>query len=471
MDETNGNIDFQNKSKNSLSTKIYVSAAIGQMMINFFITVCGTRLFDYYENEIGLDTAVVSLIFIIYALWSIVNTPLIGYFIDKPKKFWRKYGKRFLWIVIGGILWSISHIFLFIVPDLVPNKDWVILTILLLIIICIYSIFFTLYDVSYGGLIPDKFRTDEQRLRVSAFGIGLALMGSVLGGVLPPMIIEYGNRSTFILMAILVSIIGVVMVITQLPGVKEDQWMIDRILSVDTEKEYARFSEMIKIAFKHRNFVAYLCIFTANQALICIMTASLPYIVRFILYEEAIIEAYLLLGFIVAGLISVPLWATLANKLGDFKKTLLIGTILTIIFTVPLFFVNTILLAILATALLGVGLIGIGVIIFPMFGDIIDEATMRNGTRQESFYVGVRTLFARVAIIIQAVTFGLIHIFMGFEPGSSTQSSKAILGLRIQVAIIPMIIMTFGTILFWKFYDLTLEKKEQVQEKLKQLKL
>ena len=106
-----------------------------------------------------------------------------------------------------------------------------------------------------------------------------------------------------------------------------------------------------------------------------------------------------------------------------------------------------------------------------MFGDVIDEATIRNGTRQESFYVGFRGLFARIAIIIQAVSFGLIHIFMGFEPGSSTQSPRAIVGLRIQLVIIPMLIMTIGIILFWKFYDLTPEKKEQIKQQLKQLNL
>ena len=95
MDEINGNIDFQNPSENTISTKIYVSASMGQMMFSFLVMVSGTRLFDFYENEIGLNTGLVTIIFIVYALWSIVTTPLIGYFVDKRLKFWGKYGKRF----------------------------------------------------------------------------------------------------------------------------------------------------------------------------------------------------------------------------------------------------------------------------------------------------------------------------------------------------------------------------------------
>ena len=471
MDENNLGLDKKSKPKDNIPTKTYFSAAMGNVLFGFLTTVIGTRLFDFYENEIGLSTVIVTTIFIIYALISIFNNPLIGYFIDKPRKFWSKYGKRFLWIVVGGILWALSFILLFTVPNLDAEKDWIVLTIWFLIVICIYSISYTIYSVSYGGLIPDKFRTDEQRLRVSSIGMGLSAIGTVLAAVIPPMIIEYGNKASFLTMAIIVSMIGVILVIATIPGVREDQWMIDRILSIDTKKEATKFSEMIIIALKQRNFLAYLCIFTAIQSMLLIMTASIPYLVRFVLNENAIVESYLLVGFIVSGILSVPLWLKVAKKIDDFKKVLILGSLLTILFTIPLLFINSLLFAIIATALLGVGILGINIILFPMFGDVIDEATVINKTRQESFYVGFRSLFGGVAVIIQAISFGLIHIYMGFEPGSATQSSRAILGLLIQVAIIPMIIMIIGITLFWKFYDLTPVRKEKIQAKLRDLNL
>lgn len=471
MDEINLNLEKKSKSEDDIPTKIYLSVAMGSVMFSFLTMVATTRLFDFYENEVGLSTGIVTTIFVVFALISIVINPLIGYFIDKPRKFWSKYGKRFLWIVFGGILWSLTFIFLFVVPDLDADKDWIILTIWFLIVICIYSVFFTIYDVAYGGFIPYRFRTDAQRLRVSSIGMVLGVMGTMLAAILPPLIIQYGNRATFLLMGIIVSIIGVIIVLTTIPGIREDQWMIERVISVDNRKEVAKFTDMIKLAFKHKNLIAYICIFTAINTMIFIMTASIPYLVRFILNEEAIVESYLLLGFIVSGLLSVPLWVKITKKVGDFKKVLILGSLLTILFTIPLLFITSILSAIIATAILGVGIVGINIIIFPLFGDVIDEATLKNGTRQESFYVGFRSIFARTAIIIQAVTFGLIHIFMGFEPGSATQSPRAIIGLRIQVTIIPMIIMIIGTILFWKYYDLTPERKEQIQAKLKELNL
>jgi len=454
-----------------ISTKIYISSASGLMMINFLNCIFGTRVFDFYENEVGLNTGMIAFVFIIYALWSIVNNPLIGYFVDKPRKFWSKYGKRFLWILIGGLFWSLSFAFLFVVPDLDPNKNELFLTFWLLFILCIYSFLFSLYDVNYNSLIPDKFRTDKQRLSQSSFSIAFGVIGTVLGAGIPPLIIIYGDKGSFLLMAIIISTIGVALVLFQIPGIREDHTMIERALHIDAQNESDSFIKMMKRAFKHRNLVAYLCLFTLILSAVSLMIASIPYIVRFLLNEEAIVESYLLLGFIITGLISVPIWAKITKKLGDFKKTFIIATLLTVFLTIPFYFVNSLVFAIVSIALIGIGMIGISVMIIPIFGDLLDEATVRNGIRQEGFYVGFRTIFARISIIIQAVTFALIHLLMGFEPGSDTQSSRAIIGLRIQVTIIPIILLLIGVAIFWKFYDLTPEKKEGIKKKLKELDL
>lgn len=60
---------------------------------------------------------------------------------------------------------------------------------------------------------------------------------------------------------------------------------------------------------------------------------------------------------------------------------------------------------------------------------------------------------------------------MGFEPGLATQSPRAIIGPQIQVTIIPIILLIIGVAIFWKFYDLTPEKKEVIKKKLKELDL
>lgn len=454
-----------------ISLKIFVSVGFGQMLIEFLLAVFGTRVFDFYENEIGLATGIIALAFIMYAVWNMFNDPLAGYIADKPRKFWKKYGKRYLWIVFGGFFWAVSFVFLFAVPDVDPNADVLFLFFWLLITICIYDTLFSIYDVNYNGLIPDKFRTDEHRVKLASFAVAFGVIGTVLGAVLPPMIITYGDRTSFFTMSIIVSIIGVVILLLLIPGIKEDQEMIDRAFRVDAQKEQISFFKMMRVALKQKSFVAYLCIFTFYQATVLLMVGSIPYVVRFILKEEAIVESYIMLGYIFTGLISIPFWSKFAQKKGDFKKSFILGGLLMVIFIIPLIFVETVLWVIIAVAILGIGSIGFWVMMLPVISDIVDEAAVRNGVRQEGFYMGVRTFFGRIAIIIQAITFALIHILTGFEPGSATQSATAVFGLRLQVAVVPMFLMLIGILLFWRLYDITPEKKEKIKAQLEELDL
>ncbi len=468
MSEVQESVESKEK---DIPLKIFVSVGFGQMMIEFLIAVFGTRIFDYYENEIGLATGTIAIAFIIYAVYNMFNDPLVGYLADKPRNYWKKYGKRYLWIIVGGILWALSFMLLFAVPDVDPNSDALFLFFWLLITICLYDTFNSMYDVNYNSLIPDKFRTDKHRMKLSSFAVAFGIIGVVLGAILPPMLITYGDKASFFRMGVIVSILGIVILLLLIPGIKEDQEMIDRALRVDAQKEQLGFFKMMKVALNQRNFVAYLCIYTFYQAVVVLMIGSIPYVVRFILKEEAIVEAYIFLGYIVTGLISIPFWAKLAQRKGDFKKSFIIGGLLMVIFMIPLIFVETILTVIIAVAIFGIGGIGFWVMMLPVLSDVIDEASVENGVRQEGFYMGVRTLVSRIALIIQAVTFALVHILTGFEPGSATQSATAVFGLRLQVAVIPMILMLIGTLLFWKLYDLTPEKKEQIKAQLRELDL
>ncbi|MHA1255362.1 MAG: MFS transporter, partial [Promethearchaeota archaeon] len=120
----------------------------------------------------------------VYAVYNMFNDPLVGYLADKPRNYWKKYGKRYLWIVIGGILWALSFMLLFAVPDLDPNSDALFLFFWLLLTICLYDTFNSAYDVNYNSLIPDKFRTDKQRMKLASFAVAFGVIGVVLGAIL-----------------------------------------------------------------------------------------------------------------------------------------------------------------------------------------------------------------------------------------------------------------------------------------------
>ena len=79
-----------------------VSYGFGKFVNEFLNMAFGAYVFFYYEPEIGLATWLTGLGYIIFAIWNAINDPLIGYLLDRPFKFTRKWGQRFLGFLQGG---------------------------------------------------------------------------------------------------------------------------------------------------------------------------------------------------------------------------------------------------------------------------------------------------------------------------------------------------------------------------------
>ena len=87
-----------------------VSFGFGKFINEFFVMVFGALVFFFYERELGLDPVLAILGYTIFALWNAINDPFIGYLTDRPFKFTKKWGRRFPWVLIGGIPWILSYI-------------------------------------------------------------------------------------------------------------------------------------------------------------------------------------------------------------------------------------------------------------------------------------------------------------------------------------------------------------------------
>ena len=74
-------------------------------------------LYYFYVRTIGVDSLIIGIAFVIYAIWNAVNDPLVGYLMDKFKMPWEdKWGMRYPWVAFGAIPWLFSYLAIFLVP-------------------------------------------------------------------------------------------------------------------------------------------------------------------------------------------------------------------------------------------------------------------------------------------------------------------------------------------------------------------
>ena len=102
------------------SKKSMASYGFGKFVNEFLNMAFGAFVFFYYEAEIGLSVWLAAFGYIIFAIWNAVNDPLIGYLVDRPFNFTKKWGRRFPWVLIGGVPWIFCYLLLFTPPAVDP---------------------------------------------------------------------------------------------------------------------------------------------------------------------------------------------------------------------------------------------------------------------------------------------------------------------------------------------------------------
>ena len=83
------------------STKKMMSYSFGYLLVYFMGGFFNSWVFYYYEVEIGLPVVLLGLAFVIFAVWNMINDPLVGYLTDRPFKWSKKYGFRAPWMILG----------------------------------------------------------------------------------------------------------------------------------------------------------------------------------------------------------------------------------------------------------------------------------------------------------------------------------------------------------------------------------
>ena len=458
-----------NSDETKYSSKVHLSYSLGSFFDTFYVASFTVRVIYYYENELFLSIVLIGIAFILYGFWNMINDPIIGWFSDKGTRFTKRWGRRFPWFLIGAIFINFVYILIYTVPF----NDQLGMFIWLLVIICLFELFYSLWQVSWLSLYPDKFRSQKERTKLGALTTIFAQIGTVMGILIPPFFIIYGNVQSYIIAAIVVAIISLVIALLIIPGMREDEELIaSELKSIEQQKkEKESYLEIVKFSIKQKNFVVYILWYLAYYMLPLLMLSSLSFWVIYIVKERnPMIETLLAGTFMIGALASVPLGLKLGRKFGN-RKIFIYGSLLASLMFIPLLFVSDLTLTLITLFLIGFFYGCCWTLLYPGFSEVIDELVVKSGKRREGAYTGIRTFVGRLSFVLQAVIFATVHTVTNYAPGAETQTPLALWGIRIIMAVAPMIFLFFGFLIMAIYYDLTPEKVNQNKSLLKEKKL
>jgi len=277
--------------KKESSNKVKMgSFGFGLVTTQTMYVVYNFLIFYYYEVELGLATALVGLSFIIYAVWNMVNDPLLGFLTDKPRKWSKKYGLRFPWILFAGILQIICLFFVFWIPDVGDPKSnpWPLFW-YMVIITCLLDTFYSIFHSNYVGVFPNIFRTPELRRKGSTITTLYAISAQFLVvGLIIPMGIVLGDPSSYIRVALIICVILTVALIAFIPAIYENEELKMRYLQIYEflETQKLPYFKLLKLTFKQKNWVIYITVFTLQITAEAFFMTSTFYFISDVLHED-----------------------------------------------------------------------------------------------------------------------------------------------------------------------------------------
>lgn len=467
------------------SRLIRASFGSREMFSQWFTSAFGLYAFFFYESVIGLPSELALAAFLVFAVWNAVNDPIAGYLMEKLKMPWQRVRQfhRFPWILIGGIPWIVSYLVIFLVPlrwhppdDTWKIFAWYVGSLLL------FDTFFTIYEINATSLFPVKFTRPEDRRAVQGWGTLLGILGLVLAFVITGMIVNQNHPESYRQGALVSFGGGFVLFALLLPGAYETkrlraQYARNQKLTGEAAKPFFAVARTVLSCRTVR--VKYLFFF-GYQAAVAMVNASAMYVISYILDDPENRSLPLIMGAMLVGaLVSTPLWVAVSQKVNDNKKMSIFAGLLMAASFVPMVFAVTQWQWVATLALFGVSLGGQWFMDPPTMGDVLDDAAVRTGKREQSIYYGYQTFIVRFGEALKAAVIALAHIATGFVEGEPTLAGQqaanpegwrlAIFGIRIHTAIVPALLVLAMTIVFWRRFDLTPAKTAANRKRLAEM--
>ncbi len=470
--ETQDNLDEWNIAP----TSKMAGYGFGYIIVNYLL-LYGLQNMDYfYRVVIGLSAELILVSMIIFALWNMVNDPLLGFLTDKPMKWTKKWGLRAPWIVLTTAPMFICFILIWTVPT---TADPIMQFVYMVVIVCVFDLFFSIYnDHLYGGY-TNQFPTKFERRKSFMLMTVMLFITLIVLSVIQTAIIGTGQTdpSKYILNAVVMVVILAIFTIPTIKyGIGESEEMKAMFIEKDKTADKASFVEVLKTALKTKNFRISLLGYTVQVTATTLWNAAQIYFFIDVYGLDLGKQSLPLLISILGAVASIPFWSNYVRK-HDFKRTYWVAFLMhgicylpfLVMLALPVGSAMFVTLHIVFLLIMNIFYAGEVTMLMPVAADTYDEVALQLGKRSDATFVGIRNFFFRIAFLVQAIVFFIVLTATGYDTAiGATQTDAARVGIIIMGAVIPSILFIIMSQIFRKYYTLVGKEKDDMIKGLKE---
>jgi len=438
----------------------YGVAYIGNLSLSQ-IALGGAVTF-FYNTKMGLSPYYTGLAWLIFAIWNAINDPLIGIIEDRTKSRW---GRRIPYLRFGAPFYAISFVMVWF-PLFTQTELGLFFS--FLVNLFIFDTLYSMIGLITYGLPAEMVVTAKARSNLIMVGAFISAIGSVIGLVLPMILLTVDESSAlnpvFRPSMIILAVFSMGCLIWASFYIKENQYAQRE----DALPFFKSITETVKntpfLIFEGANFF-----FTIAQTIIF---TGLYYFNAFVLDIGGLkssIPLVLIYGF---SLVFTLVWNKLNQRYG-LKKVFMVALLLCIVSgTIAYFIAQSFYPALFVLIIFGIGYGGVSLNQVAINADVIDYDELQTSKRRETTYSGMNALITKPAISIANALFLFIIELFGYphnidEIPNYVATTSVKTGIMIGFTLIPALVFLIA-FLFMLFYPLDgnewKKKKQYVQE-------
>jgi GPH family glycoside/pentoside/hexuronide:cation symporter len=413
----------------------------------------------YYSDVIGLDVSFVGTIYLIFGIWNAINDPMLGVVIDRFK-YTRQRGKYvyFMRVTAPLIIFS-SFAMLFSQPSW---NEWVIFAVFL-VLLFIFDTAQTAYSIAYASYILVAAPTKNERVDVSVIGAYVANIGGFFGTIIPTLLLVGENdKSLTVILFSAVLVLNALLYWIAVRNIHDKEEMYkDDVHS--SEGELVRYMrESSRDAFTSRSFVTFVLYQVLGRGPIMFYFTPFLYLMDHVFNFSGGQATTIDVSSGLVMFLFAPFLGKWIKKTG-LKKAIIISSFPAAFGFLSLYFVGD-----FWGAMLGYWLIIVASQVGylaqqPMLGAIIDEDEEKTNVRKAGLFTGLNALITIPVSGIQAAIFTSLIARFGFVSGASTQTARALEGIKIGAGVVPFGFVLLG-ILPMLFSPINREREQALSE-------
>ncbi|MFX0093486.1 MAG: MFS transporter, partial [Candidatus Hodarchaeota archaeon] len=421
----------------------YASGSFGSFLLYFMFS---THILYYYVDVLFMPIVLFNLGFLIFGIVNAINDPLFGYVSDRTRT---KHGRRrpyILYMMVPAfIAWVLIWIPLISDPALF---DGLLFFLYFTIIICAWDSLYTLVDINQQALFPEMF-APEERASVNVWRFAFAGLGLLVAVALPPIIAETvgtAQNPNYGAPGLIFGLLGLLTYALTFIGSKErPELQLEEPLDLK-----AGLQRLL-----NRSFATFVGYNLAINYIAALAPGMIPFYMEYVVSDYTLpllgelsfgTASTIVLGVMfIVGIISVPFWGLIIQKLGARKATMVIGIVYALGF-LPILVLNSLFQVLLATFVVGLGVGGVLIVPDILISQVIDEDEVITGKRREGMHYGFNNLIIRTSFVFYSITVTVVFLLTGYDATLAQQLPAAVLGIRLLTSIFPILAVIISLI-------------------------